>query len=149
MIQKGCITRKNSIGVRTMARTRPTVDLSLAQLERLMQSRRTEVTRLSRERDKLQKKLDALNEWISQIAGGAVPGSSTGARARNETSLQDVIHQVLHKSGTAMSVGDIMDKVRSAGYRSTSSNFRGIVNQTLIKDKRFSSTGRGVYQLKK
>jgi phage shock protein A len=132
-----------------MPRTRPPVDLSLAQLERLMQSRRTEVTRLSRERDKLQKKLDALNERISEISGGTIPGASAGARARNATPLQDVIHQVLTKSGSAMSVGDIMEKVRAGGYRSNSSNFRGIVNQTLIKDKRFASTGRGMYQLKK
>ena len=36
-----------------------------------------------------------------------------------------------------------------SGYRSNSANFRSIVNQTLIKDKRFGSAGRGVYQLKK
>ena len=132
-----------------MPRTRSTVELSLAQLERLMRSRRTEVTRLTRERDKLQKKLATLNDRIAQISGGTIPGASAGARARNSTPLQDVIHGVLAKAGAAMSVGDIMEKVRAGGYRSNSSNFRGIVNQTLIKDKRFASTGRGMYQLKK
>jgi hypothetical protein len=134
-----------------MARTRSKVDFTLAQLERLMQSRRGEMTRLTRQRDKLQKKLDALNDRISEISGGAAGAGSTGGggRARNDVSLQDAIHQVLTKASGPMNVGDIMDKVRSAGYRSNSANFRGIVNQTLIKDKRFTSSARGVYQLKK
>ena len=47
-----------------------------------------------------------------------------------------------------MPVGDIMDKVLATGYKSKSANFRGIVNQTLIKDKRFAQVERGVYELK-
>jgi hypothetical protein len=141
-----------------MARTRSTVDFSLAQLERLVRTRRTEMTRLTRQRDKLQKRLDDLNDRISEIAGGPglaggmggrAAGGGGGGRARNEISLQDAIHQVLSKASAPMAVGDIMDKVRAAGYRSNSANFRGIVNQTLIKDKRFSSAARGMYQLKK
>jgi hypothetical protein len=139
-----------------MARTRSTVDFSLAQLERLVKTRRTEMIRLTRQRDKLQKRLDDLNDRISEIAGGAGFGgnggrssSGGGGRARNDVSLQDAIHQVLSKASAPMAVGDIMEKVRAAGYRSNSANFRGIVNQTLIKDKRFTSAARGVYQLKK
>jgi hypothetical protein len=140
-----------------MARTRSTVDFSLAQLERLVRTRRTEMTRLTRQRDKLQKRLDDLNDRISEIAGGpgfagAMVGRSAGGgggRARNEMSLQDAIHQVLSKASAPMAVGDIMEKVRAAGYRSNSANFRGIVNQTLIKDKRFTSAARGMYQLRK
>jgi septal ring factor EnvC (AmiA/AmiB activator) len=130
--------------------------LTLAQLEKMMQSRRAEVTRLTRQRAKLQKKLDALDAQIASVSGGAGDGRSTrggggggGRRVRNESSLQDVIHQVLSKAGEPLSVGDIAAKVQSSGYRSNSGNFRGIVNQTLIKDKRFTSAGRGVYQLKK
>jgi hypothetical protein len=142
-----------------MARTRSTVDFSLAQLERLVKTRRTEMIRLTRQRDRLQKRLDGLNDRISEIAGGAGfggnggrsvgSGGGGGGRARNDVSLQDAIHQVLSKASAPMGVGDIMDKVRAAGYRSNSANFRGIVNQTLIKDKRFTSAARGVYQLKK
>ena len=136
-----------------MARPRSTDGLSLAQLERLMQSRRTELNRLTRQRDKIQKKLDTLNDRISEISGGMAGGTrgggGGGTRARNAVNLPEVIHQVLAKAGAAVSVGDIMDKVRAAGYRSNSANFRGIVNQALIKDKRFTSASRGMYQLKK
>ena len=50
-----------------------------------------------------------------------------------------------------MKVGDIADAVLATGYRSNSVNFRAIINQTLIKErKRFASAGeRGMYQLKK
>lgn len=142
-----------------MARTRSTVDFSLAQLERLVRTRRTEMVRLTRQRDKLRKRLDDLNDRISEIAGGpgfaggmggrGIGGGGGGGRARNDVSLQDAIHQVLSKASAPLGVGDIMEKVRAAGYRSNSANFRGIVNQTLIKDKRFSSAARGMYQLKK
>jgi hypothetical protein len=47
-----------------------------------------------------------------------------------------------------MKVGEIMDAVLATGYRSGSANFRGIINQTLIKDKRFGQVERGVYELK-
>ena len=50
-----------------------------------------------------------------------------------------------------MKVGVITEAVLATGYRSSSDNFRAIINQTLIKEKkRFISTGaRGEYQIKK
>jgi hypothetical protein len=113
-----------------------------------MRTRRSEMAKLARQREKLQKRLDAVDSRIADISGGA-GGGRPGSRARNSVSLQEAILQVLTKGGGPMKVGDIMDKVSNMGYRSTSANFRGIVNQTLIKDKRFVSSSRGLYQLKK
>jgi hypothetical protein len=138
------------IRIPTMARATSTSGLSLAQLERLMRTRRSEMTRLGRKRDKLQKQLDAVDSQMASISGGAGGGGGGGgSRARNKISLQEAILQVLSKSSGPMNVGAIMEKVSGMGYRSTSANFRGIVNQTLIKDKRFTSAARGMYQLKK
>jgi hypothetical protein len=53
------------------------------------------------------------------------------------------------KGKASMSLGDIVDAVQARGYRSSSANFRGIVNQTLIKESQFTSAGRGMYRLKK
>jgi len=131
-----------------MARSASNTGYSLAQLEKLMQSRRGEMAKLTRKRDKLQKQLDVIDGKIGAISGGA-GGGRGGSRARNEVSLQEAILQVLSKSGGPMNVGAIMEKVSATGYRSTSANFRGIVNQTLIKDKRFVTAARGMYQLKK
>jgi hypothetical protein len=75
---------------------------------------------------------------------------SRGGRVRNEKSLTALMGEILGKAGKPMPVGDIVAKVQAAGYRSNSANFRGIVNQTLIKErKQFASAGRGLYQLKK
>jgi len=80
----------------------------------------------------------------------AVAGEGGKAtRARNHSSLQEIIHQVLAKAGEPLSVGEVLERVQAAGYRSKSDNFRGIVNQTLIKDKRLGKAGRGMYQVKK
>jgi hypothetical protein len=54
----------------------------------------------------------------------------------------------MRDGGKPMSVSEIMEAASASGYRSGSANFRGIVNQTLIKDKRFAQVSRGVYQLK-
>ena len=121
---------------------------SIGQLMQLLQSRQSQVRKLQRQRAKLAKKLDALDDRLRQLGGGGGRGRG-GGRARNDQSLIEVIESVLKSSGKAMKVGDIADAAQSKGYRSNSANFRGIVNQTLIKDKRFSAASRGMYQLKK
>lgn len=127
-----------------MART--TSDLSIADLQRLLNSRQRQVEKLQRKRQKLQKRIDAVDAQIVEL-GGSTTGA--GRRARNTISLDEAIHQVLEKAGKPLPVGDIMQQVQKLGYRSSSANFRGIVNQTLIKDKRFAATARGVYGIKK
>ena len=51
-------------------------------------------------------------------------------------------------SGKTMGVTELSEAVQKAGYRTTSPNFRTIVNQTLIKDKRFKRVERGLYTVK-
>jgi hypothetical protein len=52
------------------------------------------------------------------------------------------------KGKAPMKVGDIFKAVLANGYHSTSANFRGIVNQTLIKEKQFHQVDRGTYTVK-
>ena len=139
-----------------MARPRLNGALTIAQLERMLENRRSEASELQRERNKLMQRLDTLDRKLGALAGagmrfrnGAGAGGGGGGRGRNAKSLVASMEAVLAKSGKPMSVGDIVDAVQSGGYRSNSANFRGIVNQTLIKEKRFASAGRGIYQLKK
>jgi hypothetical protein len=127
---------------------------SIAQLEQMLLGRRAEVQRLERQRDRVARKLDKIERRITALGGSVGRGRPRGSggggrRARNEMSLNDAIEAVLKGSGKAMKVGDIADAVQSKGYRSNSANFRGIVNQALIKDKRFGAASRGLYQLKK
>ena len=134
-----------------------TAAFNIAQLERILQDRRSELNRLERQRSELQRKLDGLDRQITPLTGslrgrrggGGGGGGGPGSRARNEVSLVEAIETALRGTGKPMRVGDIVEAVQGAGYRSNSANFRGIVNQTLIKErKRFSAAERGLYQLK-
>lgn len=123
-------------------------EMSLNELELLLRTRKGKITKLHKEREKLAKKLAQLDNEIT-AAGGSVNGATKGGRARNAKSLNAVLMDVL-KGKPSMRVAEIADAALEAGYRTTSENFRGIVNQTLIKDTHFTSTGeRGMYALKK
>ena len=124
--------------------------LTIPELERMLEERRSSVAKLQRKREDLQSKLDEMDRQIAAVGGVAsspAPARTAGGRARNATSLGGAIAAVMGGKGP-MSVGDILDAVKAGGYRSSSSNFRGIVNQTLIKDERFHSAGRGSYVMK-
>lgn len=121
--------------------------LSIGELERLLRRRQREVDSLTRKRAKVEKKLRALDERI-RLASGSV-ASSGGVRPRNELTLVEAIEGAFKGTTRPLTVGEIMERVLAAGYQSTSSNFRGIINQTLIKERQFQSAGRGVYGLKR
>ena len=125
------------------------VNLSLDQLERMVNQKRRELARLSRKRATAQRRLDDIDDRIRRLGGSATSIRGGGRRARNDQSLVEVIHSVLQKAARPLRVSAIADAANAAGYRSSSANFRGIVNQMLIKDPRFSSQSRGFYQLKK
>lgn len=131
-----------------MARPRKVDALSLSELQNLIAERRSKVSTLRRERAKLLKKL-AIVEREMERAGGEIGGRrSGGVRPRNDKPLGDAIEDVL-KGGKAMRVPEIATAVQSNGYKSSSPKFTAIVNQTLIKDKRFHAVERGVYAMKK
>jgi hypothetical protein len=73
-----------------------------------------------------------LHGRIFAAAATVEAANSNGRRGRNEMSLVATLEQ-----------GTIVEAVKAQGYRSNSANFRAIVNQTLIKEKQFSSAGRG------
>lgn len=128
-----------------MPRPSTGTNLSLSALQSILESRREELSQLKKQRADLQRKIDHVDRLIERVEGDG----RGGGRVRNNKSLNETLEEVLRGGGKAMSVGDIVDAVKGTGYRSKSANFRGIVNQTLIKDKRFVAPVRGMYQLKK
>jgi hypothetical protein len=131
-----------------MARPSSTGAMTIAQLENVLNNRRAQLNQLVKERSKAQQKLDTIERQISRLAGRGMAGSG-GGRVRNEASLVQTMENILKSTSKPMPVGDITEAVLKTGYKTNSANFRGIVNQTLIKEKQFSSAGRGLYQLKK
>jgi hypothetical protein len=113
----------------------------------MLNVRRAELAKLQKQRAGLVRELASVDRSIARIGGIA---GGKGSRARNEQSLTETLQSVLSDGGKPMAVGDILAAVEATGYRSSSANFRGIINQTLIKERKlFSSAGRGIYQLKK
>ena len=75
---------------------------------------------------------------------GRPPGSGRG---RNAMSLVESLAATLR--GKTMGVSEVSDAVQQAGYKTTSPNFRTIVNQALIGNpKRFRKVARGQYTAK-
>ena len=142
-----------------MARPASGTNLTIAQLQRVLNEKQSELNKLHRQRENLQRKIDLIDRQIDRVDGGGGTngtrrgaggggGGGGGRRPRNEHSLLDTIEAVLRKGGKPMKVQEILDGVIATGYRSGSANFRGIINQTLIKDKRFGQVERGTYELK-
>jgi IS30 family transposase len=131
-----------------MARMKSVSNLTISDLEQLLNRSRSKISKLEKKRAKVSRKLEAIDAQIASLGGSSSAGRAV--RHSNGQSLAEVIHQVLKSKGSAMRVVDIAGACVDAGYHSTSDNFRSIVNIALIKDKRFVKTGeRGVYVLKK
>lgn len=125
--------------------------LSISELRAEIRRRQSGLGRLQRTREKLLTKLASVEREIAERDGdlGGIAGRGRGGgrkRPRNETNLIEALRKVL--SGKTMSVTEVAGAVQKAGYRTTSPNFRTIVNQTLLKKQYFKRVGRGKYTAK-
>ncbi len=130
-------------------------NLSVAELERALAQRKREVKLLQAKRQKMSAALAKLDARIARLEGSVAVPSAVGRlaqsggrrpRAKNARTLADVLAGVL-QADKAMTIAEIVDGAKKAGYKSNAANFRLIVNQTLLKDKRFKKTGFGLYKL--
>lgn len=79
-------------------------------------------------------------------------GGRQRVRPENDNKLDDTILSVMggKRLGTEFTVPEIMEGVQSSGYKSSSSNFRVIINQTLIRlksQRAVKRVRRGIYVL--
>lgn len=136
-----------------MARPASGSNLNIADLRRILNERTRMLSKLETKRQKAERVLRDIDAEIARVAGDGGMGGRNGnggSRVRNDRPLPDYIEEVLAKSGKPMRVGDIVNAVQAAGYRSNSKTFKNIVNQMLIKErKRFQSIDRGIYGLTK
>lgn len=109
---------------------------------------------LQHERDDLLAQLEEIDAHLADL--GASPSTPRKARQpkrkaskkrtrRNKAPLADMLLEIL--ADREISVTDATEAVLKSGYKtkSTKTNFRVMVNQTLTKDKRFKRVARGVY----
>ena len=118
--------------------------------------RQSGVATLQRRHDVLMRQAAEIADEIAAMGGGVVgatgrrgpgrpPGRPAGRRTRphNELSLVEALQKAL--SSRTLSVTEAAQQVQTAGYRTSSANFRTIVNQTLIKSNKFRKVSRGKY----
>jgi hypothetical protein len=127
---------------------RVSTTLSLSELQNMIDGKRKELKKLAKRRAKQLKHLNKIEARIGLISGNGTLPRVPGQRQQNETNLADTLHQVLSKSSHPLGIREISDRVEASGYKSSSANFPGLVNVTLIKDKRFARAERGRYQLR-
>ncbi len=164
--RKRAPSRKKGIR-RSRGRKSNLAKTSTAALEKELARRERLLGGLLDKRDRLLGQIDALDAEISNyesageltakrgrpskaarsrsslaIAGGRA--TSGRKRPRNKSNLVEALAKTL-KSKT-MSVTDVSVAVQKNGYKTTSPNFRTIVNQTLLGNKKtFKKVSRGQY----
>ena len=120
--------------------------VSFEELQAEMARRSKAVGRLERRRNKLLSEITGID---SELAGFGALSASGGIRRRprNDMNLVDTLSKVL--SNKTMSVTDAAQAARDSGYMTTAANFRTIVNQALIREKKvFKKISRGQYTAK-
>jgi len=118
-------------------------------LDQVLQGHVDQLESLISRRRSLQEEIATLDEEIRSVAGSFGGGSPRSAgkskvvakpkgrrrRAKNKVSLNDAVEAVLSKSKKGLSTADIEAAVLASGYKTTSSNFRPMIYQTLSKMK--------------
>lgn len=143
--------------------------VSTGDLQAELQRRSRDLTKLEAKRDALLAQVGVIDSEISVInaalgvAGGGTSGGRRAARTapasgrarrgasgrkrpHNEASLEVSLAKVLQ--GKTMGVTEVANAVQKAGYKTTSPNFRTIVNQTLIRSDLIKKLSRGAYTAK-
>jgi chromosome segregation ATPase len=115
---------------------------SITELQGEIRRRERRLASLERKRERLAAQLSEVEGEIRDL-GGQLGAEGGGKRPRNTRNLADALADLL--SDQTLSVTEAAAEVQRAGYRTTSPNFRTIVNQTLLKDNRFRRVGRGQY----
>lgn len=161
-----------------MAKKKKLTRVSTQELASELDRRRKRLPALRRKRDQLLQQLDEVEAQMADLgaAGGGRAGkkkrtrkksgrkkaarkkatrkkagkkkTTRRKRPRNEMPLGDALVKAMKGRKQPAGVGDLVEAVKKQGYKSSASNFRSIVNQTLLKDNRFKNVGRGQYQLK-
>lgn len=148
--------RRKRVGVARIGRTRgrpgPLARATTAQLRQELERRQNSMHELIRQRDALSAELAdleaAFGPATSSSANGVqrAPGrrKGRGGRRAKGGSLVEVLGTAL--KGQRLAVNEMIKAVQNAGYKTTSSNFRSIIAQALIKHpKRFKRVERGIY----
>lgn len=108
---------------------RVATDLTVAELERILSTRRNALRDLNKRRAKIQKELKKVDDEIKLLTG-AGPGRR-GRRNQNKLSLRETVLELLQKSKKGYALADLSQTILNSGYKTASTNFRNVLYQCL------------------
>jgi hypothetical protein len=130
-------------------------DLSVAQLEKLLNQSKDRLGKLLKKRKQLASQLAKVDKQIERLTGHAANGEAPkrggkrGKRPKNAKNLPATIREVLSRTKSGYSLSALADKVKASGYKSHAANFKNVIYQTLYKEKDFvRDETSGTYKLK-
>ncbi len=126
--------------------------LTVADLEKILETRRSILQNMLEQRGKIQRELDRIDSAIRQLQGNeriSVSGRGKGPRRQNSVSLRQLVQELLAKSKKGYTLAELTERVFASGYKSDSTNFRNVLYQCLynLKDA-FHDAETGTYRLK-
>ena len=112
-------------------------DYSLADLQRMLSSRKTELDSLKRQRVKAEKDLATIDSRIAVLEGkkGRVNRLRRKKRPRNKVSLHKTVLEVLGKNKAGLLLDDLKQRILASGYKTTSQKFKNVIYQTAYHSK--------------
>lgn len=139
-----------------------TSNMSLAQLESMLEEQKNRLDNLKQKQKDLEADLQNVNQEIAMIEGngggrrGRPPGSKSGStrsvrrrRAKNAKPLKAYVIDVLNANKKGLTLQEISDKVQEAGYKSKSKSFKNVLYQCLYHNREFMhDSDAGIYKLR-
>lgn len=105
--------------------------LSVAELEQILEDRKSKAVELGRRREELQLELDEIDRQLLELMGDNRVIRRRRRRLKNEMSLRSHVKELLGKSRKGYSMADLTTKIMEAGYKTSSRNFRNVLYQCL------------------
>ena len=127
--------------------------MSIADLRQEIGRRQKLLPKLIAQRDALSREITELQSLATPVARKAAKPEAAPKRtrrrqrAKNKVGLADALAGFL-KGKAKVTIGEAMEGVLAAGYKTKSSDFRSVVNNMLLTDKRFKKVSRGEFRLK-
>lgn len=123
------------------------VDMTVAELERILHTRRSALQELNKRRAKVQKELNRIDAEIQVLTGTS--GRQRGRRTRNKFSLREMVLDLLKKSKKGYSLADLSRMILDSGYKTASTNFRNVLYQCLYNTNGiYHDESTGTYRYK-
>jgi hypothetical protein len=127
-------------------------EMTLAQLEKALEKKKSRLDELQSRRATLQQQLARVEAQISGIAGrssGAGGVRKRRKRPKNAQSLKGYVSDILGRNKKGLTLAELHEKLDQTDYRSKAKNFRNVLYQCLYNSEDFQqdkSTGK--YSLK-